>query len=309
MDQHIPVLYEEILEYVQPRPGGSYIDGTLGAGGHAAGLLRASAPDGRVLGIDRDEEAIAFARERLAEFGRRITFVKATFAQMDEIAPQHDFAAVDAVLLDLGLSSRQLSDVERGFSFQGDGPLDMRFDRSYGQTASDLVNHLSEDDIARLLRSYGEVRRSRKFARAIVDARPLRSTRELAAVIEAEARGARRQRGRTHPATRVFQAFRIAVNEELETLAAGLRAALKLLKLGGRLAVISFHSLEDRLVKQFFREQSLECTCPPEQPICTCNTEPVLRLVTRKAVKPKELEVSRNPRSRSARLRVAEKAA
>ena len=309
MDQHIPVMYQEILDYLQPQPGGRYIDGTLGAGGHAAGLLRASAPDGRVLGLDRDEDAITFAREQLAEFGQRVTFVQATFAKMDEIAPSHGFTAVDAILLDLGLSSRQLEDAERGFSFRGDGPLDMRFDRSAGQTAADLVNSLSEDEMALLLWRYGEVRRSRKFARAIVGARPIQSTRQLASLIEGEAAGTGRRSSRIHPATRVFQALRIVVNEELESLTTGLKAALTLLKRGGRLAVISFHSLEDRLVKQFFREQSRECVCPPEQPICTCNTKPELRLVTRKVVKPTQLEISRNPRSRSARLRVAEKAA
>lgn len=308
MESHEPVLYQEVMEYLQPRPGGKFVDGTLGAGGHTAGLLRASAPDGRVLGLDRDEDALAFARRRLEEFGERVTFVRATFAEMDQIAPIHSFAAVDGILLDLGLSSRQLGDAARGFSFRGDGPLDMRFDRSGGQTAADLVNNLDEDEIEHLLRRYGEVRRSRKLAQAIVRARPLQNTRQLASVIEAEAAGSKRSGSRIHPATQVFQALRIAVNEELETLSAGLKAALALLKRGGRLAVISFHSLEDRLVKQFFREQSRECICPPEQPICTCNAQPVLRLVTRKVVKPTQSEITRNPRSRSARLRVAEKA-
>lgn len=307
METHVPVLYQEIMEYLQPKPGGRFVDGTLGAGGHAAGLLQFSAPDGRVLGFDRDEDALVFARQRLEEFGERVTFVKASFAEMDKIAPLHGFDAVDAVLLDLGLSSRQLGDAGRGFSFRGEGPLDMRFDRSGGRTAADLVNNLSEDGIARLLQRYGEVRRSRRFARAIVGARPLQNTRQLASVIEAEAAGSRRRGSRIHPATKVFQALRIAVNQELETLSAGLRAALTLLKRGGRLAVISFHSLEDRLVKQFFRDQSRECTCPPEQPICTCDAQPVLNLVTRKVVKATQAEMARNPRSRSARLRVAEK--
>lgn len=308
-EPHVPVMYQEILDYLQPRPGGRFIDGTLGAGGHTVGLLLASAPDGCVLGLDRDEDALTFARQRLEEYGQRVTFVRATFAEMDEIAPLHGFASVDGILLDLGLSSRQLEDEARGFSFRGDGPLDMRFDRSGGQTASDLVNSLSEDEMAQLLRRYGEVRRNRKFARAIVGARPVQSTRQLAAVVEAEAAGSRHRGSRIHPATKVFQALRIAVNEELETLTAGLKAALTLLKHGGRLAVISFHSLEDRLVKQFFREQSRECICPPEQPICTCDAKPALRLVTRKVVKPTQSEISRNTRSRSARLRVAEKAA
>jgi 16S rRNA (cytosine1402-N4)-methyltransferase len=309
MDQHIPVMYEEVLDLLRPRPGGSFIDGTLGAGGHTAGLLRASAPDGRVLGLDRDEDALAFARERLEEFGQRVTYVKATFAEMDEIAPLYGFAVADAILLDLGLSSRQLEDARRGFSFRGNGPLDMRFDRSGGQTAADLINNLSEEEMAQILRRYGEVRRNRKFARALINARPLQSTRQVVAVIEAEAAGSRRRGSRIHPATKVFQALRIAVNDELEALTEGLKAAVTLLKHGGRLAVISFHSLEDRLVKQFFREQSRDCICPPEQPICTCNTTPALKLVTRKVVKPTALEISRNVRSRSARLRVAEKAA
>lgn len=300
---HVPVLYEEVLRLLQPEPGRQYVDGTVGAGGHARGILVAVAPDGRLLGLDRDPEAIAFARERLAEFGNRVTLIPASYTEMEKVAAEHGFQAVDGILLDLGLSSRQLDSPERGFSFLKEGPLDMRFDRRTGESAADLINNLDADTLADIFWRYGEERRSRQLARLIVDHRPLETTQELAALI-AEHSG--RRRGK-HPATQVFQALRIAVNDELATVEAGLEAAVRLLQPGGRLAVISFHSLEDRLVKQFFREKSLTCVCPPDQPVCTCDTEPVLELVTRKAVKASEEEVRTNPRSRSARLRVAQR--
>lgn len=303
MIQHIPVLYQEILEYLRPHPGGRYIDGTLGAGGHAAGLLSASSPDGTVLAFDRDPQALRFAREQLREFGDRIRFVHASYAEMQEVAPEMGFDEVDGILLDLGLSSRQLADTERGFSFASEGMLDMRFDPTRGETAADLVNHMSEKELSDLMWRYGEVKQSRKFARAIVQERPIYTSDQLAELI---ARVARR-RGRIHPATQVFQALRIAVNDELTHLERGLQAAITLLGKSGRLAVISFHSLEDRIVKQTFRQQAKGCICPPEQIVCTCDAEPVLKLVTRKALRPTEAEVSENPRSRSARLRVAEK--
>ncbi|MCI0396225.1 MAG: 16S rRNA (cytosine(1402)-N(4))-methyltransferase RsmH [Chloroflexi bacterium] len=301
--EHTPVLYQEVLEYLQPRPGGRYVDGTIGAGGHTAGLLAASAPDGRVLAFDRDPEAIAFARRRLSDFGDRVVFVQASYAAMAEEAPAHGFTAVDGVLLDLGLSSRQLADAERGFSFLQDGPLDMRFDPTAGRPAADLVNNLREAELADILWRYGEVRLSRKLARAIVRERPIRTTAQLAGLIAQETG----RRDRIHPATQVFQALRIAVNDELGALEQGLAAAVDLLRPGGRLAVISFHSLEDRLVKQFIRRQSRDCVCPPEQPLCTCDAQAVLRPVTRKVVRPTDEEVAANPRSRSARLRVAER--
>jgi 16S rRNA (cytosine1402-N4)-methyltransferase len=302
-DTHVPVLYDEVLELLQPRPGGRYLDGTVGAGGHARGILRASAPDGKVLALDRDAEAIAFARQRLAEYGQRVTLVKASYADMAAIAGRCGFDDFDGILLDLGLSSRQLADGQRGFSFLREGPLDMRFDASQGPTAADLINNLSEAELADIFWRYGEERRSRKWARVIVANRPLTTTTQLADLIAAQVK----RRERIHPATQLFQALRIAVNNELEVVGQGVLAAVALLRANGRLAVISFHSLEDRLVKQTFRELSRGCICPPEQPICTCDRQPVLRLITRKAVQAGAEEIAANPRSRSARLRVAEK--
>jgi 16S rRNA (cytosine1402-N4)-methyltransferase len=302
-DTHIPVLYHEVLTLLQPEANGRYLDATLGAGGHTAGILEASAPSGRVLAFDRDPEAIQFARKRLAAFGERVTYVNASYADMAELAPAHGFTAFDGILLDLGLSSRQLDNAGRGFSFMKDGPLDMRYDPTQGETAADLINNLSEAELADIFWRYGEERRSRRLARVIVHNRPITTTRQLADLVAAQVKG----RERIHPATRVFQALRIATNRELEAVEIGIPAAIDLLKPGGRIAVISFHSLEDRFVKRFFRRLSQGCTCPPEQPICTCGGTATLRLITRKVVKASEAEIQQNPRSRSARLRVAEK--
>jgi 16S rRNA (cytosine1402-N4)-methyltransferase len=308
---HIPVLYQETIDFLQPQPAGRYIDGTVGAGGHAKGILQASAPDGKVLAFDRDREAIIYARQQLSEAGQRIIFVHASYAKMAEVAPAYGFEKADGILLDLGLSSRQLANASRGFSFVHDGPLDMRFDTTSGPTAADLINELDVSDLATILKRYGEVRHSQMLAEVIVSNRPLNTTGQLADLISRESRkygGRRRKPGsRIHPATQVFQALRIAVNDELAELEQGLDAAVKLLEAGGRLVVISFHSLEDRIVKQFIREMSKECICPPEQPVCTCGTQPVLKPVRRKVVRPTAAEIADNPRSRSAKLRVAEK--
>lgn len=306
MSEHVPVLYKEVLEYLQPRPGGLYVDGTVGAGGHSAGILRGSQPDGRLLAFDRDPQALDTARQTLAGFAERVTFVHASYAQMGGLAPEHGFTAVDGVLLDLGLSSLQVEDAQRGFSFMREGPLDMRFDTTQGDTAADLVNNLPAEALADIFWRYGEEENSRRYARAIVEARPIQTTMELADLIEEEAPYWVRRK-RIHPATKVFQALRIAVNSELAELESGLPAAIDLLRAGGRVAVISFHSLEDRFVKNLFRDLARECICPPRQPICTCDVEPVLQPVTRKAVKADAEEIERNPRSRSARLRVAQK--
>lgn len=306
MDEHVPVLFQEVLELLAPRAGGLYIDGTVGAGGHSAGLLKASTPDGRLLGFDRDQEALSFAAERLSEYEERITLVHDSYRKMGELAPMMGFEKVDGILLDLGLSSRQLDDSVRGFSFLREGPLDMRFDRTRGQTAADLVNHLDADALADIFWRYGEERLSRKYARAIVAARPFTTTSQLAQTIESVAPHYIRRK-RIHPATQVFQALRIAVNQELDELEHGLPAAIDLLRSGGRVAVISFHSLEDRFVKHFFRDLSRDCVCPPRQPVCTCDAQAVVRVITRKVVRPGVEEVEVNPRSRSARLRVAEK--
>ena len=304
MTDHIPVLYQEVLDLLQPQPGGLFIDGTLGAGGHTAGILEATAPDGRVLAFDKDPEAVEFAGARLTEFGDRVKLVNNSYADMPTVAPALGFEQVDGILLDLGLSSRQLDDGSRGFSFRYDAPLDMRFDQTQGQTAADLVNNLSEAELADIFWRYGEEKQGRKMARIIVANRPIATTSQLADLIETHA-GQRRRR--IHPATLVFQGLRIAVNQELEAVESGIPAAINLLKPGGRIAVISFHSLEDRFVKRLFRDLSQDCICPPEQLVCNCDHRATVKLVTRKAVKAAGTELDTNPRSRSARLRVAEK--
>ncbi len=300
---HIPVLLAQVLAAIRPQADGRYIDATLGAGGHTAAILDSSAPDGRVLAFDRDPEAVEFARTKLAGYGNRVTLVNASYTDMATIVPRHGFDPADGILFDLGLSSRQLANRERGFSFRLDGPLDMRFDPTHGETAADLINNLTEAELSRIFWRYGEERHSRRIARAIIPARPIHTTRQLAELIETTVR----RRERIHPATRVFQALRIAVNQELTAVEQGIPAAIELLKPGGRIAVISFHSLEDRFVKRYFRQLSQGCICPPAQPICTCNAQAALHLVTRKVIKASNEEIRQNPRSRSARLRVAEK--
>jgi 16S rRNA (cytosine1402-N4)-methyltransferase len=301
---HQPVLYHEIILALQPRSTGLYVDCTVGAGGHASGILEASEPDGRLLGFDLDPQALQLAQERLASFSERAILIQASYvtlrAQLDELG--WDF--VNGILLDLGLSSMQLDTRERGFSFQADAPLDMRFDPWGPIRAADLVNTLPEKDLANLLYEYGEERRSRQVAHAIVRARPVQTTRQLAQVVAGATRGG--QEG-IHPATRTFQALRIAVNRELESLEAVLPQAVSSLEPGGRLAVIAFHSLEDRIVKNFFRQESRDCICPPRQPVCTCGHKATIKEITRRPVRPQEAEVQANPRARSARLRVAEK--
>ncbi|MEJ2736091.1 MAG: 16S rRNA (cytosine(1402)-N(4))-methyltransferase RsmH [Anaerolineae bacterium] len=301
--EHVPVLYKEVLAWLQPRPDGRYIDATLGGGGHASGILAASAPNGRLLGLDADPEAIAFASDILRPFGERVVLKAANARHLEAIARPLGFSQVDGVLLDLGLSSRQLADAERGFSFSQDGPLDMRLNSSQGQNAADLVNHLPETELADLLWHYGEERHSRRIARAIVAGRPLTTTGQLAdLVVQTVGR-----REKIHPATRTFQALRIAVNDELEALDQALPQARDLLRPGGRVAVIAFHSLEDRLVKRFYQRESRDCLCPPEVLVCVCEHQASLRVLTSKPVRPTADEIARNPRSRSARLRVAER--
>jgi 16S rRNA (cytosine1402-N4)-methyltransferase len=300
---HTPVLYQEVLAGLRIRPGGRYIDGTVGAGGHAQGILDASAPDGRFLGIDADPAAIALARDKLVAYGGRVTLVHGNFAELEAIARRRGFWPADGVLLDLGLSSMQLEAAPRGFSFLTDGPLDMRFDPAGPVTAADLVNGLSVEELAEILYHYGEEPRARTIATAIAAQRPLHTTQELVAVVE-QVVG---RRGRIHPATRTFQALRIAVNDELDALEAVLPQAVRLLAPGGVLAVIAFHSLEDRLVKRFFRRESRDCLCPSEQPVCTCGHQATLEIVTPRPIRPQTDEVRANPRSRSARLRIAQR--
>ncbi len=301
---HVPVLYQSVLEHLSVKPGDLYLDGTVGAGGHAAGILERSAPDGRLLGLDRDPAALKVAGSRLAAHSGRVTLLHASFDRMEELAPTCGFGHVDGVLLDLGISTLQLDDPARGFAFQQDGPLDMRMDPAAEVTAAVLVNEFPAEELADILYRYGEEPDSRRIARAIVAARPLRSTGALASVV----RGAVRKRKRgIDPATRTFQALRIAVNRELEALADALPQAVRLLKPGGRLVVISFHSLEDRIVKQFVRREAQDCWCPPQVPVCQCGHRATLSAITRKPVRASAAEIAANPRSRSARLRAAQR--
>lgn len=304
-ESHVPVLLDEVIGGLQVAPGGRYVDATVGAGGHTRGILKASDPDGKVLGLDRDPGALDVARDGLASYRGRFQLVHASFADLEEAVEAHGFVPADGVLFDLGLSSLQLRDPDRGFSFLADGPLDMRFDpTSGGPTAAELVNNLTSEDLADILYEYGEEGQARRIAEALVEARPLHTTREAAEVIEG---AVGRRRGRLHPATLTFQALRIAVNGELQALKAALPQAVAVLGPGGRLAVIAFHSLEDRIVKRFMRRESKDCVCPRELPICTCEHEASLNVITRKPLRPTEEEVAKNPRSRSARLRVAER--
>ena len=297
---------EEVLAALRPGPGGRYADGTVGGGGHAAAILAASSPTGWLFGCDRDGAALEAAGRTLAEFAGRFELRRGNFAGLPDWVPA---GGCDGVLLDLGVSSPQLDQAERGFSFQQDGPLDMRMDRGQGMTAADWVNEASESDLARVFWEWGGERDSRRFARAIVQDRAQRrfeTTRQLAGLIE---RLSPRQGRKAHPATRVFQALRIAVNDEMGSLSAGLAGALKILKPGGRLAVITFHSLEDRMVKEFGRAGARDYTCPDgvDVPELRRPRTPELRLVSRKAILPGAAELAENPRSRSAQLRVMEK--
>jgi len=309
---HHPVLYHEILQFLQPKMGGRYVDGTLGIGGHAWGILQSSSPDGLLIGLDIDPVAIALAKERLALFGDRAIIFQESYAFLGERLATMEWVKVDGILLDLGASSIQFDTPDRGFSFRADAPLDMRFDPLNPRQAADLVNSLPEDELADIIYNFGEERYARRIARAILKARPIISTGKLAEVVTTAIRSTKghwdsHRRYNLHPATRTFQALRIAVNRELEALEAVLPQAVTALSPGGRLAIISFHSLEDRIVKQFFRKESRDCLCPPRQPVCNCDHRAVLIEVTHHPIKPLEMEVKVNPRSRSARLRVAEK--
>jgi 16S rRNA (cytosine1402-N4)-methyltransferase len=300
--RHVPVLLQSVLDGLNPQRGGRFIDCTLGGGGHTAALLDRTAPDGQVLALDADPDAVLRATARLMVYGSRVTLVHTNFSALGEVARSRNFADVDGVLMDLGLSSDQLAS-DRGFGFESSA-LDMRFDSTQGESAADLVNTLEADELADLIYRYGEEPASRRIARAIVAARPIHSAERLSAVI-VEAVG-RRSRS-LHPATLTFQALRIAVNDELAALVSALPQALALLRPGGRLAVIAFHSLEDRIVKEFFRRESRGTIVQPDSPPGSVAREPTLRLVTPKPIVPTSGEIARNPRSRSAKLRIAEK--
>ncbi len=309
---HLPVMPAEVLETLAPVAGSLQIDATVGGGGHTERILEAASPDGRVLGLDADGLAIERVGIRLARFGDRLVLRQANFRELAAVAPDAGFGAVDGALFDLGLSSFQLADRDRGFGFRAGGPLDMRFDTERGVPAAALVNTLSADALAALFRKYGEEPSAWKLAKAIVAARaaaPIETAEGLAKVVEDVSPENPRVRRRIHPATRVFQALRIAVNEELDALEEGLAAAVDLLRPGGRIVVLSYHSLEDRIVKRFLAAERRGCTCPPEAPVCVCGKAPRLRLVTRPSMTPTEAEITANPRARSARLRAAERLA
>jgi len=300
---HTPVLLAEVLRALAVQPGGRYIDTTLGGGGHAAAILEQSSPGGQLLGIDADPAAIEAARERFQGSGDSILFVNDNYANLQSICIKYDFFPVHGILFDLGLSSLQLDEGGRGFSFQHEAPLDMRFSPGQKTTAADIVNTAPEAKLAGIIRTYGEESQSGRIARAIVQGRPIRTTLQLARVIE-QAVG---RRGRFHPATKTFQALRIAVNHELENLENALKQAVDLLGYEGRLAVISYHSLEDRIVKQFMQKEARACICPPETPVCVCDHTPTIRLINKKVIVPTTEEIRANPRSRSAKLRAAER--
>jgi len=300
---HIPVLLDEAIAALRVQPGGRYIDCTIGPGGHAAAILEGSSPGGQLLGIDADPKATAVARDRLRPYGEAAVLVNDDFQNLNRICSDLGFYPVHGILFDLGISSLQLANTDRGFSFQFDAPLDMRFNPSQELTAATIVNTLPQDELASIIERYGEERRARQIAHSIVQSRPLSTTLQLVAVVE-RAVGPRR---RIHPATRTFLALRIAVNQELEKLQVAMEQAVGLLGPGGRLVVISFHSLEDRLVKEYLRRESRDCLCPPRTPVCVCGHRATLRIITKKVVSPLPAETRLNPRSRSARMRVAER--
>ncbi len=310
---HIPVLADEVMSMLAPAPGSLQIDATLGGGGHTERILEATDPDGRLLGLDADGAAIARVDGRLRpRFGDRLVLRQGNFRELATVARDAGFDVVDGALFDLGLSSYQLADTDRGFGFRAGGPLDMRFDTARRMPASELIASLDVNELTALFRRYGEEPKAGRIARAVVDARrtaPIATAEELAAIVERVVPPNPRQPRRTHPATRVFQALRIAVNEELDALEAGLTAALDLLRPGGRLVVLSYHSLEDRIVKRFLAAERRGCVCPPEIPVCVCGRNPRLRLLTRPSLTPTAEEIATNPRARSARMRAAERLA
>jgi len=300
---HQPVLYQEIIHALQPKSPGRYMDGTVGAGGHARGILEACAPDGCLLGFDLDPQALALARETLAPYGKRVILAQASYLSLLETMQQAGWDGVDGIVLDLGVSSIQLDTPERGFSFQLDAPLDMRFNREAGLTAAQVINTAPEDELADLLFTYGEEPRAKRIAKMIVQARPVMTTMQLAELVRKAYPG----HSRIHPATRTFQAIRIRVNDELSVLEHALPRAMQALRPGGRLAVISFHSLEDRIVKTYFRRESKDQVNPPFEKIYEVERSATLKEITRRPIVPGADEIRSNPRARSAKLRVAER--
>lgn len=306
---HAPIMVEEVLSLLAPERGGIFVDGTLGGGGHAEAVLQKLPPEGRLFGIDRDGEAIAEATKRLAPFGERFRALRGNFFDMTALLKEQGIDKADGILTDLGVSSHQLDAPERGFSYHNEAPLDMRMDETAELSAYDVVNAYPVERLAAILREYGEERHAMRIANAIARARqkaPIASTTELAEIVRMATPAQNRWEGQ-HPARRTFQAIRIEVNGELEGLEKALNDAVALLNPGGRLCVITFHSLEDRIAKQAFKALENPCTCPPKAPICTCNKKPVVRILTKKPVTAGEEELKENARSRSAKLRAIEK--
>ena len=306
---HLSVLPDEVIQFLNPRQGGIYLDGTLGGGGHAGLILERCIPDGMLIGMDQDQEALRAAGRRLADYGTALLLVHANFGELEQHLDRLGVPALDGLILDLGVSSHQLDSAGRGFSFQQDAPLDMRMDTSRGETAADLLNDLPEQELERIIKEYGEERWAKRIAAFIVRARQesaIETTMQLVDIVKGAVPKAKWEE-RIHPATRTFQAIRIAVNRELESLEKGLRAAMDRLKPGGRGVVISFHSLEDRIVKHIFREYAAGCTCPRNFPVCACNNTPRVRVLTGKPVTATMQEIEANARSRSAKLRAVER--
>ena len=301
---HTPVLINEVVEALHVQPEKRYVDCTLGLGGHARAILEKCSPTGQLLGIDADPEAIKIARIKLVQYSGLLTLANDNFINLEKICRENNFFPVDGILLDLGISSAQLEDSERGFSFQHEAQPDMRFSPNQVLTATDLLNILPEDRLAQLIYEYGEEHHSRQIAKLIVKNRPVISTVDLARLIEQAVGGRQRK---IHPATKTFQALRIAVNHELENLENVLKQTINCLNRRGRLVVISYHSLEDRIVKQFMKRETMSCLCPPQIPVCTCGHVPSFKLISRKVITPSPEEIKRNPRSRSAKLRVVER--
>ena len=300
---HVPVLLNGTIEGLQVQPGRYFIDCTVGSGGHAAAILERILPGGKLLGIDADSEAIRIAEARFSDYSEVVSLVNDNFVNLKAICSKYKFDPVDGILLDLGVSSQQLDTAQRGFSFQREASLDMRFDSRQGLTAADIINTFPEQELAHIIKEYGEERHSRRIAQHVVQSRPITSTVQLAQVVE-QVLG--RKRARIHPATRTFMAFRIAVNRELDNLKVALEQTINLLRFRGRLVVISYHSLEDRIVKEFMRREASSCLCPPGTIVCRCGHVPSLKLISRKVIRPTSLEIESNPRSRSAKMRIAE---
>ncbi|MBO8136617.1 MAG: 16S rRNA (cytosine(1402)-N(4))-methyltransferase RsmH [Desulfotomaculum sp.] len=306
---HIPVLLEEVMEGLNLKTGGIYVDCTLGGGGHTAEILRRTAPNGKVIGIDQDPHALKAAERKLKEFSSRLITVKSNFIKLSAVLENLGIYGIDGILFDLGVSSPQLDNPERGFSYMHDAFLDMRMDPNNPLTAQKLVNELSADELTRIIKDYGEEKWAARIARYIVkerEKRAIKTTFELVEIIKKAIPAAARRSG-PHPAKRTFQALRIAVNNELNILRDAFTQAVEALKPGGRLCVITFHSLEDRITKNLFKELAKDCICPPELPVCQCSTKSKIKIVTRKPITASERELVQNPRARSAKLRVAEK--